>query len=533
MWLSIGVLSDDGAGKAIIERVVDLHSLTVPWAQQLWRTNALQALRHCAALAESGARDRPKSWSLKYARDAIASDPNVPPAERGFLLRTLSINAEKLVPGSTSLLQLELAEGHLSENYWDWMIGFFNSKDDTQPVASSGIDIDQAAWRIGSLLRSAGLSDRWVVNYFSYHLNHNAKRVSVADVLVEAREVARGEPGWVFLVPLESARGYNIPSTPPFLPRRDFEDRFKTEFPTEPMPSNRGGLELRPDTIDKYAAIEWAEREVRALLNRHNAAGNRRILRPVNRAWVLPGAWQTELSFAPQSRVRLPSLDAFGGGQLFHPASDEVEAATDLLIAADMTSERAACVATWSVLETLFADESDFGDLASIADRAADILVCLYVRDAYERLAVGHSRGGNDALADELRSSARPRRAELIAESLGTRGLAVNSTLGAAAIQTALQLKQGAVAILHQQLATALRRLYDVRNQIVHAGVVAPYGLQSVYYDSVVLVSGLLSEVHAQYQSSGTSARRLAASASWHLGRVRDGISPVWSLSSL
>ena len=184
------------------------------------------------------------------------------------------------------------------------------------------------------------------------------------------------------------------------------------------------------DVIDKYAAIEQAELGLQRLMDRYRSAVSRRLLSPYLRAWVSPGLGIPNWICPELSESDFAELDACGGAEMFTKASVELEAAIDLLIAGDRTSVRAASIAGWAALETLFADESDYGELATMADRAADILTCLYVRDAYWSIATGHARAGTDELAEALRDADASGRATMVEGALGTQEWAVSPTLG-------------------------------------------------------------------------------------------------------
>jgi hypothetical protein len=249
---------------------------------------------------------------------------------------------------------------------------------------------------------------------------------------------------------------------------------------------------------------------------------------------VNPGGWTTKLGREPSARFRFSQLDADGGAAFFSPLSDELEASIDLLLSANQASARSAVVSSWSALETLFADEGDYGELSAVADRAAAILTCVYVRDAYESLAVGHSRNSSDELADELRILGVGQRAVLISEALRkNQPLSVNKVLGAVAVKRAADLTVATINATRNQIANALRRLYDVRNQVVHAGAIEPYGLQVTLANSSALLSAVVNETISFRSATGGDARQLAARAVWLLTSVAEEAMAPPSLASL
>ncbi len=529
------MLLEGSLGHAVVARVAELFTDGTPWTQRQWQSGTLDALRHLQALVANGGREGAKGWALGHLRGQVASDPFIPGNDRGAILKVLSVKPEKLTPVSHAARMLGELEGQLTEDYWTWATEYCESLDDTKQVADSAPSADELAWRLAAHLRSSGLSGGWIVNFANFQMKFETTSQRLADVISSARRTARAGSGrWVFVIPLQSRRGFNIPTNDTFLTPRDFEIQFAELFPRHEMPPNRGGLRFTVDAVDKYAAIEGASRSLAALLERHRSSGTKRTLMPSATAWVDPGEWTIGLLHASMSRFRFSELDAGGGSAVFTTLSDELEASIDLLLSANYASERSAVVTSWSALETLFADESDYGDLSVVADRAATILTCIYVRDAFERLAIGHSRNASDDLAERLRSADVSRRAQLISEAIAAnRSLSVNRVLGAVAVRRAADIAVPSILASQAQISNALRRLYDVRNQVVHAGVVEPYGLPVTLGNAVSLLSAVVNETISYYRRTGGEARQLAARSRWLLTRASEDVAEPSTLAGL
>lgn len=450
------------------------------------------------------------------------------------MLKPLNVKPERLTPASHGARMLDELERELRAEYWTWVSNHCEAVDDTKVVAEVATSADELAWRLAAHLRSSGLSDGWIVNFANYQLKFETEKLVLADVVASAKHTAESGSGWTFLVPLQSRRGFNIRSNETFLTPRDFEAQFVGLFPGIDVPVNRGGLRFVVDAVDKYAAVEGARRSLAALLERHAATGTKRKLKPEQTAWVDPGGWTVEVGHLPTARFRFGELDANGGSALFPTLSDELEASIDLLLSANEASARSAVVTSWSALETLFADDSDYGELSVVADRAAAILTCIYVRDAFERLAVGHSRNASDGLAAELRGADVARRAALVSEAIAAnQPLAVNRVLGAVAVRRAADITVPSISVIQHQLTNALRRLYDVRNQVVHAGVIEPYGLQVTMSNAASLLSAVVNETVSYRRTTAGDARQLAARARWLLTSVAEETVRPTSLAGL
>lgn len=518
--------------EAVMERMVTLFSPTRGWSTRLWRSGPVDALRHCLDLIDGGARDGAKKYALDVARSGIEQDLFIVGKDRGGVLNQLKIAPDKLAYGSTKHFALKNLADEIAKSYPSWVDSFLENLDADVDVESSPVSGEKLAWQLAAYLRSSGMSDAWIANFATYQLRHEKLTLTLGQAVARARASAEAGAGWTFLVPLIRRKSFNVP-TFPLLPQAQFEIRFRELFPNVEVPKNRGGVEIQLDTIDKYSAIDEAQRALRRLFERHRASHSTRVIKFALTAWVSPGAWSVPLSLEPDLGIGVRELDANGGLAMFDRASEELEAALDLLTAADQTSSRAATIAAWATLETLFASEGDFGDLASVADRAADVLVCMYVRDTFKALATKHARSGDDTLAKKLKAASQAGAAKLVEASLPDHSMSVTSVRGLLARERAKSLNTNEINTVRTQLATVLRRLYDQRNQIVHAGRMAPYNLHRTYGESAVLLSALLDELLRQHRDSGRTAREVAGRATWLLGRVADQRESPASLAEL
>jgi len=259
---------------------------------------------------------------------------------------------------------------------------------------------------------------------------------------------------------------------------------------------------------------------------RVNVSSNKRKLVHDYEAWMHPGAVKVDLAPMLPVDFRVPSLDVEGGKLLFTVMSDEIEAAFDLLTTFQSGPERAACIGAWAALESLLADPGDFGSLAKVADRAADILTCHYVADEFRNLAIAHSRASNDALATDLIAADNMTRIRLLEQHFRNGGdIIVGTGIGALVAYRAKRLvgNPSEVDDIRNDISAALRRLYQARNQIVHTGAFKPYGFDMMILSAQVLLSVLIDKVIVAARTSGDPAGLMAAKARWSLQRVRSG----------
>lgn len=239
-----------------------------------------------------------------------------------------------------------------------------------------------------------------------------------------------------------------------------------------------------------------------------------------------PGAVKVDLTPALPTDFRVRSLDVEGGKLLFEIMSEEIEAAFDLLTTFQSGPERAACIGAWAALESLLADPGDFGNLAEVADRAADILTCRYVVDEFLSLTTAHNRASNDALSANIADADSMTRIKLLEQHLKNGGdIVVGAGMGALVARRAKHQigDPSEVDDIRNDISGTLRRLYQARNQIVHTGALKPYGFDMMMISAQVLLSVLMDKVIVAARTSGDPAGLIAAKARWCLQRVRSG----------
>ena len=141
-------------------------------------------------------------------------------------------------------------------------------------------------------------------------------------------------------------------------------------------------------------------------------------------------------------------------------------------------------------------------------------------------LAIAHSRASHDALAQSLIEVDNTTRIQLLEQHLRSGGnLAAGTGIGALMVSRARRLVDNPfeIDVVRNDISAAFRRLYQSRNQIVHAGAFKPYGFDMIITSAQVLLSTLIDKVIISDRTSGDPAGLIAAKARWSLRRVRDG----------
>ncbi|WP_280472288.1 hypothetical protein [Nocardia cyriacigeorgica] len=309
--------------------------------------------------------------------------------------------------------------------------------------------------------------------------------------------------------------------------KNDFEARFAEYMPSEEMPKNGGGLIFQAPAIEKYRAIELFAKFLQDVLARGRLVDANLELKPGCRAWIYPGSYALDLpDLMSTNFIPLESLAMGGDRWKLQRLRPDVEAGLDLLSNIGAVSMRSACVTTWAMVETIFADASDFGALADISDRPADLLTCMYVTDLFDKLAASHMMLGDDELSVELGGADMYRRIELIVDSLlAGRILCVDTDYGPILLQQArnLAVETSRLDVIRAEFSESIRRLYGSRNEIVHAGVIEPYGMGETLRVAAKLLAAVLDEALRHSQASREPVALVAAKCRWLLNRVEIG----------
>jgi hypothetical protein len=517
-----------GFGYLLALRTSSLFDPSVNWIVRLWRYGSVPQLRELLDLAANRAPLGARANALTAARRVLERDPAIPPRRRGLILNTLPKTSEldRFVLYSNSYLILDQEVNSLQEEYIGfWIELIANIGEDASP-ADANMDVDLCSWLIGSHLRSCGLSAKWILNHCNYETKRKPTPSSMVNLLEVADKVRKSVGPFIFLLPLERSAHINSRTDIPWLSRTTFNRRFVELFPNIPVPQCNGGLQFDVIAADKYSAISAATRQLLRAETRAKVSSNRRKLIHNSTAWMSPGQARVDLTPAPRDEFRVPALDVNGGQYLFQQVSEEIEAAFDLLTNIESDSERSACVRAWAALESLLAGPEDFGNLSDIADRAADILTCCYITEEFTSIATAHTRLAQDQLTAHLSGQDSVDRIRIIENHVASGGaISAGDGIGATMIDQIGRIVKAPAELvnLHNDLAAAFRRLYQARNQIAHAGMLQPYGIDMLVPSAQILLSELIDKTITASRTSGDPAGLLAAKARWSLQRVGDG----------
>ncbi|MGW4844248.1 hypothetical protein [Nocardia brasiliensis] len=522
------MFAKEGVGKVIAQRLASLVDADSAWHDQLWQVGTLRAMQDCIDLVESHATAARVQYVVGTARRSIENDPVLSGRRRGQVLSSLPRKADQFQAGTHSFFVLKHEIEQLVVDYFDLWHNFVSSLDEDEDPFSTQLDLEVVSCYIAGHLRWCDLSDKWILKHCNYYLKHCTEDSSLATILATAaRVVGNGKGKYTYLIPLSSDRKYDHESQAPWLSKDDFDTEFVAFMPETPVPDHTGGLIFQVYAVEKYRAAELFAKELHNTLARGRLVNKVLDIESIDGAWMHPGSARVDLpDIEAASFSSLRSLNLAGDRWTLRPLPARVEAGLDLLSTVGTVSVRSACVAIWTMVETMFADASDFGSLGDISDRPADLLACMYVTGLFDKLASSHEAHGHDALAHQLSSEDLHGRVELIvAALLAQASIAVDRGHGPILLQQARKFVAGPhqLALLRTEFSESLRRLYGSRNEIVHAGVLAPHAIRENVHVATKLLAAVMDEAVRNACSSPEPIALVAAKCRWLMNRVEIG----------
>jgi hypothetical protein len=208
-----------------------------------------------------------------------------------------------------------------------------------------------------------------------------------------------------------------------------------------------------------------------------------------------------------------------------------IDSALELLAHLDTAAPPVAVAAGWSAIESLLVGAGDKANVVA-ADRLAALVACSWPRAELTDIAWAKARQRDEPLCDELlRLSTNRAKARRITDELrpGAR-LAVNRASDVAAARRISKLLADARPVLIDVRAHAtecFRRLYRVRNIILHGGEVRPVALDATLRTAPPLVGAGMDRVTHAYLVTNRLPLEIAARAELEIARAGSAGAPA------
>ncbi len=201
------------------------------------------------------------------------------------------------------------------------------------------------------------------------------------------------------------------------------------------------------------------------------------------------------------------SLDRESAVYAIDEQSSRLDDALELASYMETPSTGSAIVGGWSAVEGLLIRAGE-GSNYLAADRLAALIACSFPRAEMTALAYAHQNESNDQLASELADTdTNLERVQMIEKHLTKNSrltLARHSDVAAQARVVELLEEPNATLVrIRRYITGSLRRLYNQRNSVVHAGSMRSVALDATLRTSFSLVGAGLDRIaHAQLTES-------------------------------
>lgn len=454
-----------------VARLANFFHRATPWQRDIWGIGSVLALQEVAEYAdvlESGAglSDEGLKYTAAAAKREVARDGGLGSeevrSEIVLLLERLAEGGKKKLEAD-DVLRLRHWAARCDEGYLDrW--GVVLSSDDPPGV-------EFASRTVAAHLLDLGFSGDHLFGWLRAH-----EDADLPQLLDSAHEMANAsDREWTVLIPMLTTPG-----------RRMLSDRWISAEDAIEWLVARGhstsGLRLNGafrDQIaarDPWSAVERAHELVWRTKGRIDVAfAGPRSLVPAEVAYV-DGNERIFRLQEPRRQVEIPNLrrpEVLYEARHYHEAS-ALDDAIELVASMEGPSPGPAITGGWAAIEALLFRPGEPGGAALAADRLAAIIACSFGRAELTTLAYAAQEEG-DELAERLRSvDDRYEKTRLFeAELRADKEISFTRDTDTAALGRVTRLigdPAGELERVCEYASATLRRLYNQRNLVMHAG---------------------------------------------------------------
>lgn len=493
--------------KHVVARLEEFFALRTPWHRRLWTVGTVLGLKEVTEYAEACVNGSvPNTQGLRFVISScqreVARDPGVAhlAAELANVLNELDAPTPAKVPPRAIAELHQLVRRAEKEYCGQWK------------RAETGIALEFRSRALASHLLDSGFSQshlyRWLqaVRKNVHNMSDLTDQISTMFESMQPKE---------FELFVPCAAPFAKPNQPD-APVRWIDGSSARSWLDDNVPVTEdrrlsGGFLMTLVERDPWAALDTA----RSLVGRMNARV--KVATPSNAEITLDG-WARvagskhdfDIRQAPR-QVEIGSLDRMHAVYRFDAGlSQSVDDALELAsYMEESPSAGAAISGGWSAIESLLIRPGE-GNHHSAADRLAVLVACSLPRAELTALAYRHAESATDNLAGAI-SAAQTNRAKVALSEAHLRSggtLTLGSPADEAAearISTIISNPSEELTRIRQYVTESLRRLYNQRNMITHAGTFQSVVLTATIRTALSLVAaGLDRIVHAQLETSGS-----------------------------
>lgn len=509
----------DSHAELVIARLYDFFYRRSPWQRRLWRAGLVLSLRevleYSRIVAEEGLPDEGLLYVASSVEQELDRDLGVRTPVADLVKRYL---AQTMVKEAEARDQLLVLSERVQSSYLAAWRAAVDVEENRRPSA------ELVARAVASHLLDLELSSdhlhRWL-----RALEKGDDLVSLAHLIESAEGISRRpERGFSVLVPFAQL--------PPQTPREAsgferLDGRETTNWLRESALDSSGvrytsSLVFEVQARDPWSAVEKAS-EIVARLQARATVGHpgESAVTPSGVAY-LAGKQDRFPLRQPRRQVEVHSVTRQDALYDVAPygSTGAIDDALELAAMMESGPAGAALTGGWAAIEALLARPEKRGSAPKAADRFAALVACSYPRAELTTLSYQHKPEIADNLSDALeRATTNAQRCRAVNEALA-RGahLAVASASDRAAEARLVALLADPKAVLsriRRYVSETLRRLYNQRNLVMHAGSLRSVALDVTLRTAPALVgAGLDRIVHAALESGGmVTPLQLAARA--------------------
>jgi hypothetical protein len=481
---------DQHVGARILEF---LHSGT-PWHRGLWNVGSVLVLDEVLEAAEARQvhtlSDAAFGYLINNANAALGPDPGLGEPERRRVLQSALTNRLNLNDADYHLVAMHRDEGRRSY-LRRWADALSHDDHHLKP--------ERTARAITSHLLDAGFSSDFLHRWWKYRLRHQPATMPLADLVSEAADLAQSKPRtFEVMMALESAVAPRAIKPAGWVDATTVSKWLDAQRFTSRDVRQAGGLIMTIDALDAGVAARRAIELLDRFAARAAVSSTDR-LKAIAYVWVR-GEREPFPINSTQRGVSVRALER--EGKVFADGeANLLDAALELLSHLQASSPSAAVAGGWAAIEALL---GEYQNHAVAADRLAMLVACSFPRAELTVLSYQLERLGGPLAAGLGTLTTNRDRAALVLRHLpalkDAKQLKPDDLAALARMHMLVAHPQRALADIHEHATAAFRRLYRLRNLVLHWGKTDAVCLRASLRTASPLVgAGIDRIVHAHY----------------------------------
>lgn len=487
-------------------RLLEFFDSRTPWHRGLWNVGSVLALREVIEAAEAGQAGALSDAAIRFLASrtevAVGRDPGIgPPEERRILQQALR---DRPILHDLNFHTVAL---HIDRGEPGYLRRWADALRSTHSFGP-----ERTARAIAAHLLDRRFSPDYLHRWWKFRLLHQEGERSLSDLVDEANDLAAAHPRpFEVLIAFETALDKRRGVPTGYLPAEKVTSWLDVNGFDRRNLRQDGGTLLHVEALDAVAATQNAT-EILDRFAARLSLGSGAVLRPHPKIWIRGerepvAANRAHRGVAVRALAREKQIYLTGEATV-------LDASLELLSHLQTSSPSAAVAGGWAAIEALLSDRSD---RSQAADRLAMIVACSFPRAELTFLSYVMSERDSKLAAELDVLDANRDRAATALRKLGDadleKVLSGKDRAAAARMRTLAHAPTKVLADVHAHLTDALRRMYRLRNLILHLGKTETVCLRASLRTAAPIVgAGFDRIVHAHYVE-GMKPLELAARA--------------------